>query len=276
MTTDMRVRLFRQMQRLSTVYHDTKGTTDSTYRIQNDATSLRSLSTDGFVPLITAILTLVGIMVVMVSLDWQLALIALSVTPFMLLSTLVYKRRIRIGWRKVKSSESEAMSATQESLSAARVVKAFGQEERESRLFRSRYDATAGAALKVLVAGGGDGLIAAGGIAVGRAAVLYVGVHHVVDGTLSLGALLMVNIYLTQLYSPLKDMGKKVLDVQMSLAGMERFLQILDERPDVPEKRNARRIRRARGGIAFRAVSFGYDADHPGLSLSYVGICPGI
>jgi len=136
MTTDMRVRLFRQMQRLSTVYHDTKGTTDSTYRIQNDATSLRSLSTDGFVPLITAILTLVGIMVVMVSLDWQLALIALSVTPFMLLSTLVYKRRIRIGWRKVKSSESEAMSATQESLSAARVVKAFGQEERESRLFR--------------------------------------------------------------------------------------------------------------------------------------------
>src|SRR5205809_1121974 len=223
MTTDMRVRLFRQMQRLSTVYHDTKGTTDSTYRIQNDATSLRSLSTDGVVPLITAVVTLVAMMVVMVTLDWQLASIALSITPFMFLSTLVYKKRIRLGWRKVKSSESAAMSAAQESLSAARVVKAFGQEERESEQFRSRYDKTAAAALKVLVEGGIYSLIVGVVTAVGLAAVWYVGIHHVLEGTLSPGAFLMVNIYLTQLYSPLKDMGKKVLDVQMSLAGMERF-----------------------------------------------------
>src|SRR6059036_4330171 len=75
-------------------------------------------------------------------------------------------------------------------------------------------------------------------------------------------------------------MGKKVLDVQMSLAGMERFLQILDERPDVPEKRNARRIRRARGEIAFRDVSFGYD--HSRFVLRHVsfdispGMCLGV
>ena len=282
MTTDMRVRLFRQMQRLSTVYHDTKGTTDSTYRIQNDATSLRSLSTDGVVPLITAVVTLVAMMVVMVTLDWQLALIALSITPFMFLSTLVYKKRIRLGWRKVKSSESAAMSAAQESLSAARVVKAFGQEERESEQFRSRYDKTAAAALKVLVEGGIYSLIVGVVTAVGLAAVWYVGIHHVLDRTLSPGAFLMVNIYLTQLYSPLKDLGKKVLDVQMSLAGMERFLEILDVRPDVPEKRNAVRISRAKGKIAFRDVSFGYGKDHlvlrhvsfeiaPGMCLGVVG-----
>src|SRR5205807_667849 len=154
MTLDMRVRLFRQMQRLSTVYHDTKGTVDSVYRIQNDATALRSLSTDGIVPLITAVLMLAGMIVVMVSLDLELALIALVVTPFMFLFTLVYRRRIRIGWKRVKSSESAAMSAAMESLSAARVVKAFGQEERENEQFRSRYTATASAALKVLVEGG--------------------------------------------------------------------------------------------------------------------------
>src|SRR5205807_5700329 len=71
MTLDMRVRLFRQMQRLSTVYHDTKGTVDSVYRIQNDATALRSLSTDGIVPLITAVLMLAGMIAVMVSLGWE-------------------------------------------------------------------------------------------------------------------------------------------------------------------------------------------------------------
>src|SRR6058998_4223923 len=128
----------------------------------------------------------------------------------------------------------------------------------------------------VLVEGGVYSLIVGVVTAIGLAAVLFVGVHHVLDGTLSLGALLMVNIYLTQLYSPLKDMGKKVLDVQMSLAGMERFLQILDEQPDVPEKRNARRIRRAKGRIAFRDVSFGYDKDHLVLRHVSFELSPGI
>ena len=276
MTTDMRVRLFRQMQRLSTVYHDTKGTTDSTYRIQNDATSLRSLSTDGLIPLVTAVLTLGGMMLVMVRLDWQLALIALSVTPFMFLFTLVYKRRMRLGWRKVKSSESAAMSAAQESLSAARVVKAFGQEERENEEFRFRYTETASAALKVLVEGGVYSMLVGVVTAIGLAAVLYVGIQHVLAGTLSLGALLMVNYYLTQLYSPLKDMGKKVLDVQMALAGMERFLEILSEQPDVPEKRGARWLDRAVGKIAFHNVSFGYDRSRLILRQVSFGIAPGM
>ena len=280
MTLDMRVRLFRQMQRLSTVYHDTKGTVDSVYRIQNDATALRSLSTDGIVPLITAVLMLSGMIVVMVSLDWELALIALVVTPFMFLFTLVYRRRIRIGWRQVKSSESAAMSAAQESLSAARVVKAFGQEERENEQFRSRYTATASAALKVLVEGGVYSLVVGVVTAIGLAAVLFVGIRHVQSGALTLGALLMVNFYLTQLYSPLKDMGKKVLDIQMSMAGIERFLEILDEEADVPESPHPRPLIRAKGNLAFSDVSFGYDRDrvvlhHVSFQLP-AGTCLGV
>src|SRR5207245_6389539 len=100
-------------------------------------------------------------------------------------------------------------------------VKVVGQEGRESEQFLSRYEKSATAALQVLVESGFYSLIVGVVTAIGLAAVLYVGIHHVLDNTLSLGALLMVNIYLTQLYSPLKDLGKKVLDVQMSLAGME-------------------------------------------------------
>src|SRR5207244_11182466 len=103
-----------QLQRLSTAYHDTKGTIDSTYRIQNDATALRSLSVDGLIPLIAALLTLGGMIVVMASLDWQLALIALIVTPFMFLLTLFYRRRIRAGWRKVTPSARAARSQERE------------------------------------------------------------------------------------------------------------------------------------------------------------------
>jgi len=280
MNVDMRVRLFRQLQRLSTAYHDTKGTTDSTYRIQYDATALSSLSTEILVPLVTAILTLGGMIVVMASLDLQLAFIALLVSPFMFLLTLTYRRRIRVGWRNVKSSESAAMSVAQESLSASRVVKAYGQEARANEQFRSRYTKTASASLNVTVDQGKYSLIVGVVTAIGLAAVLFIGVQHVQAGTLLAGDLLVVYYYMTQFYSPLKDVGKKVLDIQKSMAGMERFLEILDEKADVPEKPDARPLESAVGHIAFKGVSFGYDASRPVLrDVSFDlprGMCLGI
>src|SRR5213594_4679149 len=280
MTLDMRVRLFRQLQRLSTAYHDTKGTIDSTYRIQNDATALRSLSVDGLIPLIAALVTLGGMIVVMASLDWQLALIALVVTPFMFLLTLFYRRRMRAAWRKVKTSESAAMSAAQESLSASRVVKVFGQEERENEQFFSRYSESARAALKVFVEGGVYNLLMVLVTAVGLAAVLYVGIGHVLLGTLTLGGLLIVNYYLTQIYGPLRDVGKRIIDVQKAFAGMDRFLEILDEEPDVKEAPNALKLARANGRVVFEDVSFSYQQGHSVLqNVSFVlepGSCLGV
>jgi len=265
MTLDMRARLFRRMQRLSIAYHDTKGTADSTYRVQNDAPWLRSLTIDVGIVLVTSLLTLAAMILVTLELDWQLALIALAVTPFLLLLTVVYRQRMRVGWRKVKTTESKAMSTLQESLSAARVVKAFGQEERESEVLVSRYSETLSASLKVFVQGGVYNLLVGVVTAVGLAAVLLVGIRHVQSGALSLGGLLMVNYYLTQLYSPLRNLGQKVLDMQMSLAGMERFLAIVDEKGDVPESPNARSLARAKGKIVFENVSFSYEKGHPVL-----------
>ncbi len=264
-TLDMRARLFRQLQRLSILYHDTKGVTDSTYRVQNDAPWLRLLAVDTLPPLVTSFLTLAGMIGVMVYLDWQLALIAMIVAPFMFLFTLVYRRRLRLGWRKVKTSESAAMSGAQESLSAARVVKAFGQEERENEQFLSRYSESASAALKVFVEGGVYNLLIGVAMAIGLSAVLFVGIGHVEAGTLSLGGLLIVNYYITQIYGPLRDIGKRVLDMQMSFAGMDRFLEILDEQPDVPESPNPRPLTRAKGEVVFENVSFEYAREYPVL-----------
>src|SRR5256886_13144349 len=91
---------------------------------------------------------------VMLVLDLELALIAMAVAPFMLLFTFVYRQRPQAGWKKVKTSESAAMSGAQESLSTSRVVKAFGQDERENAQFLSRYNNRPRAALKVFVEGG--------------------------------------------------------------------------------------------------------------------------
>jgi len=263
------------MQRLSIAYHDTKGATDSTYRVQYDAPAVSSFAIDALIPLITALLLVAGMLIATLYLDWELALVAILVSPVLLLLTLFYRTRIRLEWRKVKASESRAMSVVQESLSAARVVKAFGQEERESEQFVTHSNESQSAALRAYVEGGVYNLL--GGIVtgVGLAAVLYVGILHVQAGTLSLGGLLVVNYYLTQLYSPLKTMGQKVLDMQLSLAGLERFFAILDERDDVVESLNPKPLRRARGKVAFEGVTFEYEKGHPVLQNVSLLLPPG-
>jgi len=267
MTLDVRARLFRQMQRLSVAYHDTMGAADSAYRTLNDAPMLRSFGIDSLIPLTTSILTLGAMILVMVFLDWELALIALLVSPLMFLLTFVFRPRIRAGWRKFRASESAAMAVAQESLGASRLVKSYGQEERKNRELVSHYDASLSASLKVQVDSAVYSLLVGILTAAGLAAVLYIGIGHVQAGigNLTLGSLLVVNYYVTQLYGPLRNVGQSILDIQMSLTGVERYRAVLDEKPDVPELSNAIPLARARGNIAFRNVSFAYTKDHPVL-----------
>jgi len=267
MTLDVRARLFRQMQRLSVAYHDTMGAADSAYRTLNDAPMLRSFGIDSLIPLTTSILTLGAMILVMVFLDWQLALIALLVSPMMFILTFVFRPRIRAGWRKFRASESAAMAVAQESLGASRLVKSYGQEERKNKELVSHYDASLSASLKVQVDSAIYSLLVGILTAAGLAAVLYIGIGHVQAGihSLTLGSLLVVNYYVTQLYGPLRNVGQSILDIQMSLTGVERYRAVLDEKPDVPESPNALPLARAKGKIAFQGVSFEYTKDHPVL-----------
>jgi ATP-binding cassette subfamily B protein len=265
MTLDVRARLFRQMQRLSVAYHDTMGAADSAYRTLNDAPMLRSFGIDSLIPLTTSILALGAMILVMVFLDWQLALIALLVSPMMFLLTFVFRPRIRAGWRKFRASESAAMAVAQESLGASRLVKSYGQEERKNKELVSHYDASLSASLKVQVDSAVYSLLVGILTAAGLAAVLYIGIGHVQAGILTLGSLLVVNYYVTQLYGPLRNVGQSILDIQMSLTGVERYRAVLDEKPDVPESPNALPLVRATGKISFRNVSFEYTKDHPVL-----------
>ena len=265
MTLDVRARLFRQMQRLSIAYHDTVGAADSAYRTLNDAPMLRSFGIDSIIPLTTSILTLGAMILVMIYLDWQLALISLLVSPLMFLLTLAFRPRIRAGWRKFRASESAAMEVAQESLGASRLVKSYGQEERKNEQLVSHYNASLSAQLKVQVDSAVYSLLVGIVTAAGLAAVLYIGIGHVQAGILTLGSLLVVNYYVTQLYTPLRNVGQSILDIQMSLTGVERYRAVLDAKPDVPESPNAVPLVRAKGKIAFRNVSFEYTKNHPVL-----------
>ncbi|MEJ2007469.1 MAG: ABC transporter ATP-binding protein [Acidobacteriota bacterium] len=265
LTLDFRALLFRHVQRLSLSYHDARGTTDSTYRIQYDAMAIQTFTISGVVPLFTAMATLAGMIYVTVRIDMDLALVALGVSPVLFVLTRIFRPRLRKRWKEVRELDSAAMSVLQETLSSLRLVKAFGREEHQHDRFISHSTKWMWVQIKVALYQGGFDLLVGVTIALSTAVALFVGVAHVRSGVLTLGGLLVVMSYLTQLYSPLKTLSKKVTNLESGLASAERAFSLLDELPEVAERPNARPLARAAGSIAFRDVSFEYEKDHPVL-----------
>ena len=270
-----RSRLLEQGQRLSLAYHDSTGTADTAYRIQHDAPALQYVAVDGIIPFVSAVVSLITMIAVTARLDWQLALVALTVAPVLFLLSRVFRRRMRGQSRAVKKLESSALQVVQEILGALRVVKAFGQERRETERFAGRAREGLAARLRLALIEGRFGLAVGLTTATGTAAVLYLGVGHVRSGVLTLGELLMVMSYLAQLYQPLSTISRKAAGLQSYLASAERAFALLDEVPDVPERPDARPLVRAGGAVEFQHVSFGYDAERVVLRDVSFTIAPG-
>jgi len=262
---DLRTRLFRHVQRLSVSYHDLRGTTDSTYHIQYDATATQQIAMDTIPSFITAAVTLGAMLYVTAKIDAQLAVVALAISPVLLLASWRYRRRLRKQSRQVKKLESGAMSVVQEALSAVRVVQAFGREEHEEQRFVRRFHEGMWARIRYTLASSRYALLVGLTTAVGAATVLYIGARNVQAGRITLGDLVLVMAYLSQLYAPLKTMSKKAGTVQGYLASAERVFALLDQEPDVKERPGARTLPRARGEIVLQEVSFAYDGERPVL-----------
>jgi ATP-binding cassette, subfamily B, bacterial len=270
-----RSRLLEQGQRLSLSYHDSTGTADTVYRIQHDAPALQYVAVDGIIPFVSAAISLIAMIAVTARLDWQLALVALTISPVLFVLSRTFRRRMRGQSRAVKKLESSALQVVQEILGALRVVKAFGQERRETERFQGRAHEGLAARLRLALVEGRFGLWVGLTTAGGTAAVLYLGVGHVRSGVLTLGELLMVMSYLAQLYQPLATISRKAAGLQSYLASAERAFTLLDEVSDVPERPDARSLTRASGAVEFQRVSFAYDADRAVLHDVSFTVAPG-
>jgi ATP-binding cassette subfamily B protein len=275
LTLHFRVLLFRRAQRLSLLYHDLRGTSDSTFRIQYDTPSIQWIALDGLIPFLSASLKLAGMIYVTMLFDWQLALVALAVSPFLLVLSQAYKTRMKSQYKSLKNLESNAFGVVQEVLSAVRVVKVFGREDDEQERFIRRSGESLQARMRAAGSEGLLGLLINLTTAVGTAAVLLLGAGRVRSGALTLGELLMVMTYLTLLYAPLQTVGKTVATLQASLASARRAFELLNEAPEVSERPDARPLRRAAGAIAFRDVTFAYDGTHPVLHNVSFAVEPG-
>ena len=271
-----RAELFRQIQRLSLSYHDSKGTVDSLYRVQTDAVSIQAITVDYLVPFIKSSLTLAGMFYVTVRIDWQLALVALFISPIIFAVSKIYRRGLRRGSREAKTYDSSTVAVVQEVLGAIRVVQAFGREDSEQERFVRHSTQGMRARLHLAWVEGRFSLAIGLTTAIGTAVALFVGVHQVQLGALTLGELLLVMGYLAQLYEPLKTLGKKSATLQGHLASVERAFFLLDQTPDLVEKPNARSILRSTGGIICQNVSFTYTSERHALKHVSFEIEPGM
>jgi ATP-binding cassette, subfamily B, bacterial len=275
LTLRFRSKLFRQAQRLSLAYHDRRGTADANYRIQTDSTNVATVAVDGVIPFASAAFTFVAMLIVIANIDVTLALIALVYAPVLIVLTWAYRRRLRVRHREVKMLESSALSVVQEVLTSIRVVKAFGQEEREEHRFTARAGEGMGARLRVALVDGSFWVAIGLVTAVGTGTVMYVGVRAVEAGTMTLGSLLLVMGYLAELYGPLSKVSRQVASLQSGFASAERVFALLDQAPDVEERPSARPLARATGEIEFRDVSFSYNGSELVLEHVSFAIPPG-
>jgi ATP-binding cassette subfamily B protein len=257
--------LFAHVQRLSFTFHDRRGSADSVYRIRYDTQSVQNLAIYGIVPFMTSAFTLVAMIAVAARLDWTLALCAGAVVPPLFAMVAISRRRLRAHWSEIKESESSAMSVVQEVLGSLRVVKAFGQEDREQRRFVRQSTRTMRAQIRLSWTQGCFDVIVGLTLAAGMASALYLGALHVRAGLLSVGDLIVVMGYMTMFLAPVENIIRRLAQIQGAFEGAARAFALLDEKPDVVERPHARRIHRVAGSVSCRNVSFAYDPQTPVL-----------
>lgn len=259
LTLNFRKRLFSHIQRLSFAFHDKRGTADSIYRIQYDAPSIQYISLYGMIPLLSSFLTLITMVYVIICINMQLALVALTITPLVAVMSRLYTVRMRPYYTRVKKKQSHVLSIIQEVLTAFRVVKAFGREDTEEERFEQHSNDAVKQCTWLSFAEGLFGLLTNLTTAIGMALVLYIGVRNVLAGQLTIGEMLMVIAYLSQLYSPLKSVVTQIAGLQSSLASAQRAFELIDEAPDVVEHPNAKHVTRVRGDVKYKNIVFSYD-----------------
>jgi ATP-binding cassette, subfamily B, bacterial len=271
----LRTALYSHMQRLSLAFHDERRTGDLIARVTNDIEAIQDMVTIGLVSLISNGLTLIGMIVIMALLDWQFAVLALSVTPVLFLVIYHYTRRIKMAARVARREEGAVTSIAQETFSAMRLVQAFGREDYEDERFHRSNARSLSASLQTTTLQAQFAPIVEFVVAIGTALIAFVGAERVLHGQLSIGSLLVFISYLGLMYGPMRQLSKLSAVLSRAAAGAERVAEILRITPEVVDGPDAVIPAGVRGHIRFEQVHFSYASGTPVLRGIDLTINPG-
>jgi ABC-type multidrug transport system fused ATPase/permease subunit len=272
---DLRMRTYDHLQRLSLGYFDTHQTGAIVSTITADVKTIQGFASSGTLGILVDLLTIVGMVGVMFWMDWDFALIAVAVTPFLLLFVARLNRAVKRATREVRKQQSNIVAVVEQGLESVRVVQAYGQQESEEARLASVSRATVDAALaarrvKSLLSPAVS-IVVAGCTGY----VLWRGAALVLAGTMTVGELTVFLAYLAKFFKPVQDLAKMSSTIAQTAVAVERIQTILDTDDILPEKPDARDPGKVQGEVAFEHVAFAYDPKAPVLRDVNVSITPG-
>lgn len=279
---EVRTQLFRHMQRLSLAYHTRARSGDLLTRLTGDIGRLQEVTITALIPLVLNALNLVGMLFVMIWLNWRLALLALSVVPVFLFMMTVLGERIRGVARKERQQEGALAASASEVIGAIKVVQALSLETRLDHAFTKQN-------LKTLKEGVKGRRLAAGLertvdmlVALGTALTLWYGTRLVLGGDITLGDLLVFTTYLKNAFKPMRDVAKYTGRVAKATASGERIIDVLDTIPEIRDRPGVLPAPPLRGAVRLINVDFAYEPGkqilhklnltvEPGMRIALVG-----
>jgi ATP-binding cassette, subfamily B, bacterial len=256
---DMRLLLYQRIQRLSLAEHGKARTGDLVTRVTKDIDAVQDFIDTALLGMIVSLLTLVGMIGIMLSVNWRFTLLGLAVAPVLFVFVYFYSRRIKAATRAVKKQESALTSAVAEVLTSIQVVQAFAREDFEDRRFgfESRENVRAGLqarSVKAKLPPMVDVIVA-----VGTCVVLAYGVQLINRGQLTTGVLIVFLLYLKKTYKPIKDLSKMANTLTKAVVSYERIQEVLGAESSIRDAPGARVAPAFKGDIEFDRVTFGYE-----------------
>jgi ABC-type multidrug transport system fused ATPase/permease subunit len=258
---DLRIRIYEHLHRLSLHFYDSAKTGALMSTITSDVSTVQSFASSSTLGIVVDLLTIVFMLGLMLWLDWDFTLIAIGVTPFLLLFVMRFKKAVKEVTRTVRVRQSEVVAVVQEGLGSVRAVKAFGRQDLELAHMEAASHATVEAALKARQVKSLLSPVVSIVVALCTGIVLWKGTSLIVAGTMTAGALTVYLAYLTKFFKPVKDLASMTSVIAQTTVALERIQKILSADDIIAEHPDATDPGRVKGAIALDHVAFGYGDD---------------
>ena len=272
---DLRMRTYHHLQQLSLSYYDKHQTGALLSTITADVQTIQAFASGSTLDIAVDLLTIVGMLFIMFWLNWDFTLIAVAVTPFLLLFVSRFKKAVKKATHEVRRQQSNIVSVVEQGLESMRVVKAFGRQELAQAELGAVSRATVDAALKARRIKALLSPIVAITVSFCVAVVLWRGSALIIAGMMTAGALTVFLSYLTKFFKPVQDLATMTNSIAQTAVGVERVQAILDADAITPERPDAREAQELKGDILFDQVAFAYNAESPVLQGVSFHIQPG-
>ncbi len=262
---DLRTSLYNQLQKLSLSFYSSRRVGDIVSRLSSDVTQMRTMLTNNLTGFLSQVLTLIGAIVIVLTMNARLTLFILALVPVLIAVAGIFGSRLQKASTQVQDQLADSTVVAEEGLQGIRVVKSFGREEYEMQRYYTAMEKTFRASLRMSVY---NSLFAALMMFLGFstiAAIMWYGGREVISGHLTLAMITGFLMYGISIAGSLGGLAGLYAQLRSAIGGVQRVFEILDTRPSVQDGPNAAVMPPARGQISFENVSFTYDGEAPVL-----------